>query len=222
MENLFQLEPVEARVFGVLIEKSMTTPDQYPLSLNAAVNGCNQKSNRDPVLALDEDDVRRAIDGLIRKHLARSVFLENSRVEKYSHRGGEMLGVGAGELAVLAELLMRGPQTPGELRARAARMSDIPTLEQLGALLSSLIERGYARRVAPAPGSRAERYVQLLCPDLHPIDVVPPAYAARGDEEEDAAPPGLGARVDALEREVERLRRQIELLAGRLGHALEE
>lgn len=223
MENLFQMEPLEARVFGVLVEKSMTTPDQYPLTLNGTVNGCNQKSNRDPVLSLDEDDVRRAIDGLVRKHLARSVFLENSRVEKYSHRGGEMLGVGAGELAVLAELLMRGPQTPGELRARAARMSDIPTLDQLGVILSTLIERGYARRLGPAPGSRAERYVQLLSPDLHPIDVLPPAYAGRTpDEEEEARAPGLGARVEALEAEVERLRRQIALLAERLGHSLEE
>src|SRR5262245_21484847 len=147
MENTFQLDSLEARLLGVLIEKSMTTPDQYPLSLNALTNGANQKTNRDPVLSLEEDEDWRGLENLTQKHLARKVYLENSRVEKYSHRGGEMLSVSAPELAVLAELMLRGPQTPGELRTRASRMSAIDSLEQLSGILNTLTERAYVRRL---------------------------------------------------------------------------
>jgi hypothetical protein len=162
------------------------------------VAGTNQKTNRHPVLDLDETQVAIALEALVQKHLVRRVFLENSRVEKYSHRGGEMLNVPAPALATLAELLMRGPQTPGELRARVSRMSRIESLEQMMQALQPLIECGYAKRVDPAPGSRAERYAQLLCPDLHAIETAPPAAS------------DLAGRVAALEVEVARLREIVE------------
>jgi uncharacterized protein YceH (UPF0502 family) len=202
-----QLTPHEARVFGVLVEKALTTPEGYPLTLNAATNGANQKSNRDPVLLLDETEVAIALEGLVKKHLARKVFLEHSRVEKYTHRGGEMLNVPTPALATLAELLMRGPQTVGELRTRSSRMSKVESLEKMLEVLHGLIEQGYAQRIDPAPGSRAERYMQLLCPDLHPIDRAP-AVAAPSNS------PGLAERVGNLEAEVALLRAQLdELLA---------
>src|SRR5262245_9738614 len=115
------LDPIESRLFGVLIEKALTTPDQYPLSVNAAVNGANQKSNRDPVLTLEEPEVASALQRLEKKYMARLVFPGGSRVEKYCHNGKDALGLDAPALAVLAELLLRGPQSPGELRGRAGR-----------------------------------------------------------------------------------------------------
>lgn len=210
-----RLEPHEARLFGVLIEKAFTTPDQYPLTLNAATNGANQKSNRDPVLSLSEDEVAVALDRLVQKNLARSAFLGNSRAEKYIHRGSEMLGIPAPALATLAELLMRGPQTLGELRGRVSRMTPVASLEEAAAALEHLIERGYAKRLDPLPGSRAERYVQLICPDLHPIDA--PAAAAVP-----SAPSPLAERVAALEQEVDRLRRGLVQLAQRTGHSIDD
>ena len=201
-----QLEPHEARLLGVLIEKALTTPDQYPLTLNSATTGANQKTNRDPVLDLDETQVAIALEGLIQKHLVRRVFLEHSRVEKYSHRGGEMLNVETAQLATLAELLMRGPQTLGELRSRVTRMSRIDSLDQMMEALNPLIERGYAKRVDPAPGSRAERYAQLLCPDLHAIETGRPAPSSS------AASSNLAERVTALEQEVARLKEIVEEL----------
>jgi hypothetical protein len=199
----------EARVFGVLVEKALTTPESYPLTLNAATNAANQKSNRDPVLSLDETEVAIALEGLVQKHLARKVFLEHSRVEKYSHRGGEMLNLPTAALATLAELLMRGPQTLGELRTRVSRMSKIESLEKMIEALHPLMERDYAQRIDPAPGSRAERYVQLLCPDLHPLD--------RASSPALPQSPGLADRVEKLEADVAQLRSQLEELAAKLA-----
>ncbi len=217
------LDPIEARVFGVLIEKALTTPDQYPLSLNATTNGANQKANRDPVLSLDEDQVASALYRLQQKYMAREVYPGQSRVTKYIHNGKDALGVDAPALAVLAELLMRGPQMPGELRSRASRMAAMETQEQLTGILAKLIEKGYVRRLPPSPGARAERYVQLLCPDLHPLEAPAPAYLARRDEdeEEDRQAVAVGAstlstRVATLEKEVAELREQVQTLLGRL------
>src|SRR5262249_37439902 len=137
-----QLDPYEARVFGVLVEKALTTPDQYPLTLNAVTNGANQKSNRDPVLSLDEVEVAGALQRLEGKYMVRKVFPGNSRVEKYCHNGKDALNLEANALAVLAELLMRGPQTPGDLRARAQRMAVLPSQADLTAVLERLIARG--------------------------------------------------------------------------------
>ncbi len=211
-----QIDAHEARLFGVLIEKALTTPDQYPLSLNAATNGANQKSNRDPVLVLTEDDVAEAVYRLEQKYLVRKVF---SRVERYRHNGKETLGLEYPELAVLAELLMRGPQMPGELRTRASRMSPIDSQEQLLTLLSKLIERGLVQRLDPTPGARAERYVQLLSPGLHPLDA--PAIPDTSGSPSSAAP-GIAARVDALEGELTRLRQRFEGLMTKLGISLDE
>jgi hypothetical protein len=204
-----KLTPHEARALGVLVEKALTTPESYPLTLNAATNGANQKSNRDPVLSLDETEVAIALEALAQKHLARKVFLENSRVEKYTHRGGEMLNLPTPALATLAELLMRGPQTLGELRTRVSRMSRIESLEKMMEALHPLMEYGYAQRIDPAPGSRAERYVQLLCADLHPLDRAAPATSANS--------PGLAERVEKLEVEVAQLRRELEGLAAKMS-----
>jgi uncharacterized protein len=207
-----ELTPNEARLFGVLIEKAFATPEQYPLTLNAVINGANQKTNREPVMTLSEEETLLGLEGLVTKHLVRRVFPENSRVEKYSHRGGEMLVLPAESLAVLAELLLRGPQTPGEIRARASRMRPMGTVEELMNALAPAIERGYMTRLAPAPGSRAERYGQLLCPQAH---VTTAATAVASDSD-------LAARVAELETEVDRLRRQLRELAARLGQDLDE
>jgi len=219
------LDPIEARVFGVLIEKALTTPDQYPLTLNAATNGSNQKANRDPVLALDEDQVASALYRLQQKYMAREVFPGNSRVTKYVHNGKDALGVDISGLAILAELLMRGPQMPGELRARASRMAPLETQEQLATTLSVLIEKGYVKRLAPSPGARAERYVQLLSPDLHPLEVATTAYATRRDDEDDAPStpaqgPSVRDRVATLEHQVRELQEQVRALTSRISPGL--
>ena len=219
MQRDIQLDPYEARLFGVLIEKALTTPEQYPLTVNAALNGANQKSNRDPVVSLEEDQVVVVLERLVQKYLARKVFPGNSRVEKYCHNGKDGLGLDTRELAIMAELLMRGPQTAGELRTRASRMQPIESLDQLTNILEPLIERGFMQRVAPVPGSRAERYVQLLSPGLHPLDAPQPAYASASPEPPGRATPvaNLAARLEALEAEVERLRQQFCTLAAKLG-----
>ncbi len=221
MDPEIRLAPYEARLLGVLVEKALTTPEQYPLTLNAAVNGANQKSNREPVLALSDDEVSEALDGLIDKQLVRKVFPGNSRVDKYAHTGTSALKVEVGQLALLAELLMRGPQTPAELRARAGRMFDIATSEQFAALLDPLYARGMVERVPSGRGFRAERVVQCLCPGLHRLDAVPSAPAPTA--EEPAHVPtraALTERIEALEATVARLERQLQSLAGKLGETL--
>jgi uncharacterized protein YceH (UPF0502 family) len=219
-----KLDPLEARVLGVLIEKALTTPDQYPLSLNALVAGCNQKSNRDPVLMLSEAEVRLTLDGLRMKHLAGVVNQSGGRVERYTHGAAETLGLPRPSLAVLAELLLRGPQAPGELRGRASRMAELDTLEALQETLERLRDKGLAEERRPAPGSRAPRIAQLLAPDAHPeaaaaAHAAAPAPAApRVAAAEPAAP--APDRLVRLEAEVARLRRQLEALAARLGEPL--
>ena len=211
-----QLDPNEARVFSVLVEKALTTPEQYPLTLNALTNGANQKSNRDPVLSLDEVEIGAALQRLEKKYMVRTVFPSNSRVEKYVHNGKDALGLDAAPLATVAELLLRGPQTPGELRTHVSRMVPIESLEQLSALLANLMDRGLVRRLPPAPGSRAERYVQLISPDLHPLDAPAPAAMSAPAVAVAAGTPiaELGARLEALEVEVVRLREQVAALEG--------
>jgi uncharacterized protein YceH (UPF0502 family) len=164
-----ELSLVEARVIGCLIEKQITTPDQYPLSLNALVNACNQKSNRDPVLELDERAVQQTLDDLGRKHLVveRSGF--GSRVPKYQHRFCNTeygtLKFDPQELAIVCELLLRGPQTPGELRGRASRMAPFSDVSEVEAALTRLTEREdgpFVVRLAREPGRRESRYAHLF------------------------------------------------------------
>ena len=214
---MIQLTPTEARVLGVLIEKSTTTPEQYPLSTNALTNGANQKNNRDPVLSLTEDEVFDAVERLREKQLAVRVDTVGSRVHKYKHTAGETLRCRAGELAVLAELLLRGPQTLGELRGRAARMSPLNTLDDAKTMIRALAEHAepLVKEIPPAPGSRAERFIQLLAPDAHPIDAAAPVPTSSA-----AVSPGgrgLADRVAALESEVAMLRSALQRLAAAVG-----
>lgn len=215
----------EARLLGVLVEKALTTPEQYPLSLNAAVLGANQKSNRLPVLALSDDEASEALDGLIDKQLARKVFPGNSRVDKYAHTGTSALKVEIAQLAVLAELLLRGPQSGAELRSHAGRMLPIDSPARLEALLGPLEQRGLVERLPPGHGSRVERWAQRLAPGLHALDApAPAALPAAGAPEEVSAPTraALGERIAELEATVARLERQLRRLADKLGEPLEE
>ena len=221
MDPEIRLEPVEARALGVLVEKALTTPEQYPLTLNAVVNGVIQKSNRDPVLELSDDAVTEALDGLINKELARKVFPGNSRVDKYCHTGTSTLKIEIAQLALLAELMLRGPQTLAELRTRGERMVDIGSAERLAELLEPLIQRGMVQRLPSGRGFRAERLAQQLCPDLHPLDA--PSAGGVSAVEGMPAPTraALADRVDTLEATVRRLEQQLRSLAEKLGEPLE-
>ncbi|MFT5050445.1 MAG: hypothetical protein ACI8QZ_001847 [Chlamydiales bacterium] len=225
-----QLNPHEARVIGVLIEKAFTTPDQYPLSLHAATTGSNQKSNRNPVMFFTEAEVDVTLQGLRMKHIAGSVTPAGSRVEKWTHSARQHFGLDDQGLAVLAELLLRGPQTQGELRTRANRMSTIDSLEVLASVTSRLIEQGYVQKLAPLSGSRAGRLGQTLAARLALEDGPEPGEAAARAHESSApstpasaapAPPGLGRRVETLEQEVGLLRRALTDLAEKLGESID-
>jgi len=210
---MIQLTADEARVLGVLVEKALTTPEQYPLSLNALVNGANQKNNRDPATDLDENGVFAAVELLRGKGLVVRVDQVGARVSKYRHVAGEVLHVRAAELAILAELLLRGPQTLGELRGRASRMHPLESTEQVKGMLDALMSRQepLVRQIPPMPGTRAERYVQLLCPDLHPLNS-PAAVSAAPAPEND-----LVERISRLEEQVAALRSAVTNLARSLG-----
>ena len=217
----------EARVLGVLIEKAYTTPDQYPLSLNAATNACNQKSNRDPVVDFSEAEVRISLQGLRMKGLVGGAVLAGSRVEKFRHNAKEILKVGERATAVLAELLLRGPQTAGELRTRAKRMRDIPSLEELSTTLEELRSAGFAAEI---PGGRATKYGQLICGELHPdgpsaaaapassstasSSTAPPTPASSPLQN---APSPLEERVATLESEMSELKAAVQKLVQELG-----
>lgn len=196
------LTPDECRVLGTLIEKAMTTPAQYPLSLNSLVTGVNQKNNRDPVVEIDEEAALRAVDGLRSRGLVRDVSFTGARVEKFRHTAGEALELRPPELALLSELLLRGPQTVGELRGRAGRMQAFDSLEAVEHCLQGLSQRAepqspMVRELPPAPGSRAPRWMQLLCDDLHPIALSGTAAAAPRTEA--VAVAGSTERVATIE-----------------------
>ena len=224
MDPDIRLEPYEARVLGVLVEKALTTPEQYPLTLNAVVNGANQKSNREPLLALSDDEATEALDSLIDKELVRRVFPGNSRVDKFCHTGTSTLKVEIAQLAVLAELLMRGPQSVAELRLRAGRMLPIDSPERVNELLAPLEARGLVERVPPGRGYRAERVAQRLCPGLHPLDAAAPAPAAEPPADDPHVPSrsALAARLQQVEDSLARLERQLRTLADKLGEPLSD
>lgn len=208
----------ESRVLGTLVEKAQTTPGQYPLTLNSLVTGCNQKNNRDPVTNLTEDDVLTALEGLRGKELAREAMLAGSRVHKYRHVAREKLAVSTGELVVLTELLLRGPQAPGELRSNAQRMMPpgdgaLATLESTLAVIEGLASRPepMVKRLPRRPGERAERYAQLLCPDLHPLDG-PVASEAPATIARSSAGGDLALRVERLENEMAQMREALKQL----------
>ena len=208
------LTEVEARVLGSLIEKEITTPDYYPLSMNALLNACNQKSNREPVTDLEEDTVRQALHGLDDKNLAGAVRGSDSRVTKYEHRFSEAYNFGRREVAVLCVLLLRGPQTPGELRGRTERLFSFDELSDVQSTLQKLIERDLPLvRILPRqPGTKEARYMHLFCgdsfvPETNP-DSGPSAVASRA--ENDARLTLLEEQVAALRREVSELRELVE------------
>ncbi len=214
--NMVNLTANECRVLGVLIEKAQTTPAQYPLTVNSLISGSNQKSNRLPVLNLNEDAALEALDGLRTKQLIREVMLSGSRVQKFRHIARETLDVSTGGLVLLAELLLRGPQTTGELRGRASRMHPLESIEVVTNILEHLMDREepLVRSVPPAPGSRAGRFAQLLCPDLHSFDTAPAAPAASSQRAIDTA---LADRVTALESDVAALKTTVTQLSAAFG-----
>jgi uncharacterized protein len=165
------LTPTEARVLGALIEKEITTPEYYPLSLNALVNACNQKNNREPVMALDEVEVRQALHGLEDERLAAAVR-GDSRVPKYEHHIQEVFNFTRGEIAVICVLLLRGPQTPGELRGRTERMHRFDELSDVQSVLQRLMTREPALvKVLPRqPGTKEARYAHLLSGDVQTFE----------------------------------------------------
>jgi uncharacterized protein len=212
-----QLTPFEARVIGCLIEKQITTPDQYPLSLNALTNACNQKSNRDPVLELDEGAVQRTLDDLSRKHLVIEKSGFGSRVPKYQHvfcntQFGS-LKFSAQELAVLCELMLRGPQTAGELRSRASRMAAFADVTEVEAALDALARREdgpFVARLAREPGRRESRFMQLFAGAAPPEPAQAEVPAEQAVERSSTS---LEARITELERAVRELREQLGALS---------
>lgn len=210
------LDPLEARVLGVLIEKELTTPEQYPLSLNSLALGCSQKSNRHPVMELSESDALSALERLRLQQLAGLVHNAGGRVERWRHNARETLDLLTPEIAVLAELLMRGPQQPGELRTRASRMAPLESLEKLDEVLASLEKRGFAKKLPPPPGSRAMLVAQTLAPEAHPV---PSSALVASASSAASAPPraGLESRVAELERSVAQLREELGALRAQLG-----
>jgi hypothetical protein len=190
------LHPIEVRVLGSLLEKDLTTPEYYPLTLNALQNACNQKSSREPIVNYDETTVAQGLELLRQKQLVLKVTGAGHRVEKYAHRLGETLNLGRRELALLAVLMLRGPQTVGELRGRTERMHPFAELDEVEHVLQALSAREPDPLVAPATRGRWRHLW---------------SSAEAEDEPESSAPrPSLEGRVAALEREIEALQRQLE------------
>ena len=201
----FKLTENEVRVLGSLIEKDITTPEYYPLSLNALVNACNQKSNRDPVMQLNEDTVRDALEGLQEQRLAGPARGADSRVTKYEQRLQEVFNFTRAEIAVLCVLLLRGPQTPGELRGRAERMHRFETLEDVQAALQKLMQRepALAKVLPRQPGTKESRYAHLLAGDV--VEAQTPVQIGAAVERT----PADAERIARLEEEVAGLRREV-------------
>jgi uncharacterized protein YceH (UPF0502 family) len=222
----FVLSPAETRVLGALIEKEVTTPEYYPLSLNALINACNQRSNREPVMNLDEEAVRQALHGLEDLHLAGRARSADGRVTKYEHWLGEAFNFSRAETALVCVLLLRGPQTPGELRGRTERLHRFEEIGEVLAALQKLMEREppLAAVLPRQPGTKECRYAHLLSGGIDSIvtaSVAEPTFAHRGAEttsEQDASHAEriaqLEAKVTELRQEVATLRQKIDDLFG--------
>lgn len=212
----YQLSAVEARVIGCLLEKQITTPEQYPLSINGVVTACNQKTNREPVMNLSEHEVQEVLDELVKRHYLRTVSGFGNRVTKYEQRlcNSEFgdLKLNPAEVALITTLLLRGPQTPGELRGRAERMhrfNDMAEVETALELLATREDGPYVVRLPREPGKRESRYMHLFSGDVQTlVNVV-----------EAVSPPeeSLVARVEALEEEVADLKQRLDSLLAHLG-----
>jgi len=210
------LTPPELRVLGSLLEKQRTTPDVYPLTLNALRAACNQSTNRDPVVSYDEETIRDALHHLGRRRWTRLTSGHGSRAAKYRHLLAEELDISPEEQAVLAVLMLRGPQTPGELLQRTERMFHFDGADALHAVLERLSERELAVRLERRPGQREERYAHLLG-DEAPVDAAPVAYAAPAAPAAPTAPAVDDDRLARLEQEVAELREEIRSLREALG-----
>lgn len=215
-----KLSAAEARALGALVEKEITTPDYYPLTLNALINACNQRSNREPVMDLDEDDARQALHGLENKGLAGRARSADGRVTKYEHWLGEAFNFSRAETALICVLLLRGPQTPGELRGRTERMHRFEEISDVLAGLQKLTERDPSLvAVLPRqPGTKEARYAHLLSGPVEsiqmPASAAPALMIAATTPEQDDRIAKLESTVAELQREVAALREKIDNLFG--------
>jgi len=216
-----RLSAIEARIIGALIEKQITTPDQYPLSLNALVNACNQKSNREPFMQLDEPTVKFAVESLGRRHMVVEKSGFGSRVPKYQqifcNTEFGSLKFTPQETAIVCELLLRGPQTPGELRARIPRLAELPDPGVVEGLLEALANRPQGALVAQLPreaGRRDSRWANLFeeLPAVTAAESSAPAAPRISVSTGSASSPDLAARVTALEDEVAAMRAELDAL----------
>lgn len=212
----YQLSATEARVIGCLLEKQVTTPEQYPLSVNAVVMACNQKTNREPVMNLAEHDVQDLLDALVKRHYLRTVSGFGNRVTKYEQRfcNSEFgdLKLNSAEVALITTLLLRGAQTPGELRTRGERMHKFTDVGEVERMLENLAQRDdgpYVVRLPREPGKRESRYMHLFSGDVD--------TQASGPDTAEALDTDLVARVDALESEVAELKQRLASLLEHLG-----
>ena len=203
------LTEVEARVLGALLEKETTTPDYYPLSLNALVNACNQKSNREPVMSLDEVTVRVALETLQQKALAGPAKGADSRVTKFEHRLQEIFNFDRREAAILCVLLLRGPQTPGELRGRAERMYRFEDLDQVQSALQQLMRREppLVKVLPRQPGTKEARYGHLLSGEIQGSEA--PAVEAHSTQPDESRMAQLEEEIAVLKRELAELKEQM-------------
>ncbi|MCS2164718.1 YceH family protein [Scandinavium manionii] len=212
----YQLTALEARVIGCLLEKQVTTPEQYPLSVNAVTLACNQKSNREPVMTLSENEVQDLLDQLVKRHYLRTVSGFGNRVTKYEQRfcNSEFgdLKLSTAEVALVTTLLLRGAQTPGELRSRGQRMHEFADMAEVENALENLSNREggpFVARLPREPGKREQRFMHLFSEDVE--------NAAVSVEAETPETHSLVARVDALENEVEELKQRLDSLLAHLG-----
>lgn len=212
-----RLTPNEARVIGCLIEKEITTPEQYPLSLNALINACNQKSSRDPIMALEERSLQETVDRLVKKHLISEKTGFGSRVAKYQHRFCNTdfgdLRFTQQELGIICVLLLRGAQTPGELRTRSDRLCKFSDVQEAETILNQLTERDdgpFVVRLPREAGRRENRYAHLFCGQFQMAGVSHGEQITVGDT-------NIGTdRLDGLEEAIAELRREIEEIKSKL------
>jgi uncharacterized protein len=207
---LFNLTPVETRILGCLLEKERITPENYPLSLNSLIAACNQATNRDPVVSYDEKTVEAAVDSLRANKLATMTLGAGSRVPKYRHNLLDHFELNQREMALLCVLLLRGPQTPGELRSRAERLHFFESTEQVESFLADLAKGDdpLVRVLLPGPGQKEKRYVQLVSGEpVLPVTLAGEiAYSAPTRKDPDQA------RIEALENDVSALKNDLQQL----------
>lgn len=211
-----QLSALQARVIGSLLEKQVTTPEQYPLSVNSVVAACNQKTNREPVMNLTEREVQETLDELVKRHYLRTVSGFGNRVTKYEQRfcNSEFgaLKLSSPEVALVATLLLRGPQTPGELRSRVGRMYEFADMTEVETTLEGLANREdgpFVARLPREPGKRESRYMHLFSGETETLLTAVEAVSTPADP--------LTQRVEALEAEVAELKARLDSLLGHLG-----